>query len=216
MHVLFDNHNFALFRDGFLGTLELTVLSGLLALVLGVLLAAFRVSPVPPLRIFGTVWVNVLRNTPLVLLFFAVVFGLPKIGISLDYFTFAVLALGCYTASFVCETVRSGINTVPLGQAEAARSLGMTFGQTLRLVVLPQAGRTVISPTGSILIALTKNSAIAGAFNVGELYSVMKTWNELGYQIFWIFLWVAVAYLVITFAISGLFRALENRLAVAR
>lgn len=216
MNVLFTDDNFALFRDGFLRTVELTALSGLLALVLGVLLAAFRVSPVPPLRIFGTVWVNVLRNTPLVLLFFAVVFGLPKIGIDLGYFTFAVLALGCYTASFVCETVRSGINTVPVGQAEAARSLGMTFGQTLRLVVLPQATRAVVAPTGSILIALTKNSAIAGAFNVAELYGVMKTWNELGYRIFAIFFWIALGYLVITFAIGALFRLLENRLAVAR
>ncbi|WP_055590568.1 amino acid ABC transporter permease [Peterkaempfera griseoplana] len=216
MNVLFTDDNFTLFRDGFLRTVELTALSGLLALVLGVLLAAFRVSPVPPLRIFGTVWVNVLRNTPLVLLFFAVVFGLPKIGVDLGYFTFAVLALGCYTASFVCETVRSGINTVPLGQAEAARSLGMTFAQTLRLVVLPQATRTVVSPTGSILIALTKNSAIAGAFNNAELYGVMKTWNELGYKIFAIFFWIALGYLVITFAISALFRFLENRLAVAR
>ncbi|WP_377269097.1 amino acid ABC transporter permease [Peterkaempfera sp. SMS 1(5)a] len=216
MNVLFTDDNFALFRDGFLRTVELTALSGLLALVLGVLLAAFRVSPVPPLRIFGTVWVNVLRNTPLVLLFFAVVFGLPKIGVDLGYFTFAVLALGCYTASFVCETVRSGINTVPIGQAEAARSLGMTFGQTLRLVVLPQATRTVVAPTGSILIALTKNSAIAGAFNIADLYSVMKTWNELGYKIFAVFFWIALGYLVITFAISALFRFLENRLAVAR
>jgi len=216
MNVLFADDNFTLFRDGFLTTLELTVVSSVLALLLGLLLAAFRVSPVPPLRIFGTVWVNLLRNTPLTLLFFAVVFGLPKIGISLDYFTFAVLALGCYTASFVCETVRAGINTVPLGQAEAARSLGMTFNQTLRLVVLPQATRTVIAPIGSILIALTKNSALAGAFNVAELYGVMKTWNELGFDIFAIFLWIALGYLVITFAISGLFRLLENRLAVAR
>ncbi|MCD0484686.1 amino acid ABC transporter permease [Streptacidiphilus sp. ASG 303] len=216
MDLLFRDHNLALFRDGFLHTVELTAISGLLALLLGVLLAAFRVSPVPPLRVFGTVWVNVLRNTPLVLLFFAVVFGLPKIGVSLDYFTFAVLALGCYTSSFVCEAVRSGINTVPLGQAEAARSLGMTFGQTLRLVVLPQATRTVVAPLGSVLIALAKNSAIAGAFNVFELYGVMRTWNERGYDIVAIFFWVAVGYLVITFAISGLFRALENRLAVAR
>jgi glutamate transport system permease protein len=216
MNVLLDGDNFTLFRDGFLRTVQLTALSALLALVLGVLLAAFRVSPVAPLRVFGALWVNVLRNTPLILLFFAVTFALPKIGIKMSYFTFAVLALGCYTASFICEAVRSGVNTVPLGQAEAARSLGMSFGQTLRLVVLPQATRSVVAPIGSILIALAKNSAIAGAFNVPELYSVEQTLSEQGYGIIAIFFWVAVCYLLITFAVSGVFRTLETRLGASR
>ncbi|MFI1971325.1 amino acid ABC transporter permease [Streptomyces cinnamoneus] len=216
MNVLSDN--FAMFREGFLGTVELTVLSGLLALVLGTLVAAFRVSPVPALRIFGTTWVTLLRNTPLVLLFLAVTLGLPALGLKgWDSFWLAVLALGCYTSAFICEAVRSGINTVPVGQAEAARSLGMTFTQTLGQVVLPQAARTAIPPIGSLLIALAKNTAIASGFNVSELGSVQKTLNAAsGYNIYVIFLWIAVCYIIITFAISGLFRLLENRLAVAR
>ena len=219
MNALIDvlTHNFGLFRHGFLGTLALTGVSAAVSLVFGVLIAAFRVSPVPPLRWFGTAWVTLLRNTPLTLLFMIAVFVVPQIlfpGIS--YFALAVGALGCYTSAFVCEAVRSGINTVPLGQAEAARSLGMTFGQTLRIVVLPQAVRTVVPPVGSLMIALTKNSAIAGAFSVAELFAQQKRLSELGYNILAIFVWVAVAYLIITFAISGLFRLLENRMAVTR
>lgn len=215
MNVLLDN--FALFREGFLGTVELTALSGAIALVLGVVMAAFRVSPVPPLRWFGTVWVTLLRNTPLTLLFFVAVLVLPRLGLNTwSFFQLAVLALSCYTSAFICEAVRSGMNTVPLGQAEAARSLGMTFTQTLRLIILPQATRTVVAPLGSLLIALAKNSAIAGGFSVFELFTVQKTLGEKGYNIFLNFLWVAVAYLIITFAISAVFRLLESRLAVAR
>ncbi|MCE4946837.1 MULTISPECIES: amino acid ABC transporter permease [Streptomyces] len=205
------------FRDGFLGTLAITASAALLALVLGVLIAGFRVSPVPPLRVFGTAWVTVLRNTPLTLLFLVAFFVVPQIIFQgASPYVLGTLALGFYTSSFVCEAVRSGISTVPLGQAEAARSLGMSFSQTLRLIVLPQATRTVIPPLSSIIIALTKNSAIAGAFGYGELFNVSKLLNDKGYAIAWIFLWTALAYLVITFAISGLFRLLERRMGVAR
>ncbi|MEV6670638.1 ABC transporter permease subunit [Streptomyces sp. NPDC051162] len=216
MNVLSDN--FAMFREGFVGTVELTALSALLALVAGVLIAAFRVSPVPALRIFGGTWVTLLLNTPLVLLFLAVTLGLPALGLKgWDSFWLAVMALGGYTSAFVCEAVRSGINAVPVGQAEAARSVGMTFTQTLGQIVLPQATRTAVPPLGSLMIALAKNTAIASSFNVTELGSVQKTLNaDSGYNIFVIFLWIGICYVIITFAISGLFRLLENRLAVSR
>ncbi|MGW0550085.1 amino acid ABC transporter permease [Streptomyces altiplanensis] len=214
MDVLTDN--FSLYGKGFLGTVELTVYSSLLALALGFVMASFRVAPVGSLRALGTVWVTVLRNTPLTLLFFAVLLGLPRFGLVLPFQLFAVIALGCYTSAFICEALRSGINTVPLGQGEAARSLGMTFSQTLGAVVLPQAFRTVIPPIGSTLIALAKNSAIAGAFSVTELLGTYKTLNELGYSIIWTFIWIAVGYLIITLTISALFNALEKYWGVAR
>jgi glutamate transport system permease protein len=205
------------FREGFIGTVLLTLASGLLAMVLGVIIAGFRVSPVPPLRMLGTAWVTLFRNTPLTLLFLIAWFVVPVIFLpGLSPWTKALLALSLYTSAFVCEAVRSGVNTVPLGQAEAARSLGMSFSQTLRLIVLPQATRTVIAPLSSIFIALTKNSAIAGAFSVTELFGVQKMLSDQGYPIAWIFLWVALGYLVITFSLSGLFRLLERRLEVAR
>ncbi|MFD8479857.1 amino acid ABC transporter permease [Kitasatospora sp. NPDC059673] len=208
--------NWSTYWHGFLGTLWLTLASAALALVLGVVMAGFRVSPVKPLRAVGTGWVTVLRNTPLTLLFFIVVLGLPRFHITLPFFTFAVLALGCYTSAFVCEALRSGVNTVPVGQGEAARSLGMTFGQTLNLVVLPQAYRSVVAPLGSVMIALAKNTAIAGSFSVVELLGTYRTINELGYSIVWTFIWIAVGYLIITLAISALFNLLERRVAVSR
>ncbi|AJC55160.1 amino acid ABC transporter permease [Streptomyces sp. 769] len=214
MNVLLDN--LSLYGHGLLGTVELTVYASLLALVLGFLMAACRVAPVRSLRVFGTAWVTVLRNTPLTLLFFAVLLGLPRFGLVLPFTLFAVLALGCYTSAFVCEAVRAGINTVPAGQGEAARSLGMTFRQTLGLVVLPQAFRAVIPPIGSTLIALAKNSAIAGSFSVVELLGVYRPLNERGYSIIWSFVWIAVGYLLVTLTISALFNALEKRYGVVR
>ncbi|WP_405477127.1 amino acid ABC transporter permease [Streptomyces sp. NBC_00009] len=208
--------NFSTFAKGFLGTVELTVYASVLALVLGFVMASFRVAPVGSFRVFGTVWVNILRNTPLTLLFFAVLLGLPRFGIVLPFKVFAILALGCYTSAFICEALRSGINTVPRGQGEAARSLGMTFGQTLSMVILPQAFRSVIPPVGSTLIALAKNSAIAGAFSVNELLGTYKTLSELGYNIIWTFFWIAVGYLIITLTISAIFNVLEKRWGVPR
>ncbi|MEU9009004.1 amino acid ABC transporter permease [Streptomyces sp. NPDC048479] len=214
MYVLIDN--FSLYSEGFFGTVKLTVYASLLALVLGFIMASFRVAPVRSLRVLGTVWVTVLRNTPLTLLFFAVLLGLPRFGLVLPFELFAVIALGCYTSAFICEALRAGINTVHKGQGEAARSLGMNFGQTLNSVVLPQAFRSVIPPIGSTLIALAKNSAIAGAFSVTELLGTYKPLSELGYSIIWTFVWIAVGYLIITLTISALFNVLEKRYGVAR
>ncbi|MYV51516.1 amino acid ABC transporter permease [Streptomyces sp. SID3212] len=208
--------NFPLYREGFLGTVELTFYASLIALSVGLLMAAFRVAPVRALRAVGATWVNILRNTPLTLLFFAVLLGLPRFGLVLPFRLFAVLALGCYTSAFICEVVRSGINTVPKGQGEAARSLGMTFPQTLAYVVLPQAFRTVIPPVGSTLIALAKNSAIAGAFSVTELLGTYRTLNERGFSIVWTFVWIAVGYLIITLSLSALFGVMEKRWGIAR
>ncbi|MFD9033634.1 amino acid ABC transporter permease [Streptomyces sp. NPDC059567] len=215
MNVLLDH--FPEFRDGFIGTVSITAVSSVIALVLGIVIAGFRVSPIPPLRFFGTAWVTLLRNTPLTLLFLVSFFVVPEILFpGMSPFVLGSLALGFYTSAFICEAVRSGISTVPIGQAEAARSLGMTFSQTLRMIVLPQATRTVLPPLSSIFIALTKNSAIAGAFSVTELFGWQTLTSEQGYAIGAIFLWVALAYLVVTFTISGIFRLLERRMEVAR
>ncbi|MER7770682.1 amino acid ABC transporter permease [Kitasatospora sp. NPDC096140] len=214
MKTLIDN--WSTYWEGFLGTLSLFAVSAVLSLVLGVLIASFRVSPVRPLRVFGAVWVTILRNTPLTLLFFIVVLGLPRFDITLPFYTFAVLALGCYTSAFVCEAMRAGVNTVPTGQGEAARSLGMSFGQTMGLVVLPQAYRSVVAPIGSVMIALAKNTAIAGSFSVTELLGTYRTINELGYSIVWTFVWIAVGYLIITLGVSAVFYLLERRVAVSR
>ncbi|HEV2921356.1 MAG TPA: amino acid ABC transporter permease [Actinomycetota bacterium] len=215
MDAILDNLD--AYREGFVTTLELSALSSVLALVLGTLLAAMRVSPVPTLRAAGATYVELVRNTPLTVVFFFVVFVLPQLDILLPYFTFAVIALTVYHAAFFCEAVRSGINAVGVGQAEAARSIGLTFGQSLRLVVLPQAFRTVIPPLINVVIALIKNSSIAAAFGVIELTATgTRLANANGNAVIAILAGVAVCYLVMTLPSGWLAGRLERRVAVAR
>jgi glutamate transport system permease protein len=209
--------NLDAYREGFVTTLELSALSSVLALVLGTLLAAMRVSPVPTLRAAGATYVELVRNTPLTVVFFFVVFVLPQLEILLPYFTFAVIALTVYHAAFFCEAVRSGINAVGVGQAEAARSIGLTFGQSLRLVVLPQAFRTVIPPLINVVIALIKNSSIAAAFGVIELTATgTRLANANGDAVIAVLAGVAVCYLILTLPSGWLAGRVERRLAVAR
>jgi glutamate transport system permease protein len=210
--------NFDLFVDGFVKTLGICIWAAVGALALGTVLAAFRVSPIPPLRGVGTSYVNVLRNCPLTVVLFFCAFGLPEIGVNQSYYGFAVLGLIIYTAAFVCEAVRSGINAVSAGQAEAARSIGLTFGQSLRFVVLPQAFRTVVPPLGSVIIAMIKNSAIVGAFGVGgELFSVTTTLTGAqGYAALPVFTGVIIGYLCLTLPAGFALQVLERKVAIAR
>ena len=215
MDAVFDNLD--AYRQGFVTTLELSVLSSVLALLLGTLLAAMRVSPVPTLRAAGATYVELVRNTPLTLVFFFVVFVLPQLDVRLSFFAFAVIAVTIYHAAFFCEAVRSGINAVGVGQAEAARSIGLTFGQSLRLVVLPQAFRTVIPPLINVVIALIKNSSIAAAFAVIELTATgTRLANANGDAVIPILAGVAVCYLVLTLPSGWLAGQLERRVAVLR
>jgi len=209
-------------------TIQLTVLSAIGALILGTVLAAFRLSPVPTLNWIGTIYVNVVRNTPLTLILLFCSFGLAQtLGITLvdrnsptsiadSNFRLAVLGLAVYTAAFVCETVRSGVNTVPLGQAEAARSLGLTFSQNLRMILLPQAFRAVIAPLGSVLIALTKNTTIASAIGVAEAALLMKEMVENQAALLLISGIFAGGFVILTLPMGLLFGWLGNRWAVAR
>ena len=204
--------------DGFLVTLRLLGWSGLFAAVIGTVLAAMRVSPIAPLRAFGTSYVNVFRNTPLVVLFLIAVVALPAVGVLQgSFFWRAVAALSVYTAAFVCESLRSGINTVDPGQAEAARSIGMTFGKSLRIVVLPQAFRAVIPPLASVYIALAKNTSVAGAFGVTEAtYQLSNLNRDFPDELYLSFLGIALGYIVIVAVISGTANRLERRVAVGR
>src|SRR5689334_1479566 len=224
MGVFSDPANVDVYVTGFLWILKLTVASSICALVLGVLLAGMRVSPVPVLRGFGTAWVNIFRNTPLTLIIFFCYFGLfSTLGLSLaddidlNNFWLGVIGLSVYTAAFVCEAIRSGINTVPAGQAEAARAIGMTFFQTLTIVILPQAGRAVIAPLGSILIALCKNSTIVGTIGLMESSNAMKELlNANGDAVVPIFLVFAGTFAVVLIPTGYAFGWLANRLAVKR
>jgi glutamate transport system permease protein len=203
--------NLDVFVQGFRTTVSLTLLAAVGALLLGTLIAAMRVSPVPPLRWAGTAYVNLVRNTPLTVVFFLVVFGLPEVDVLLPFYRFAVIALTIYTAAFVAEVVRSGINSVAAGQAEASRAVGMTFGQTLRLVVLPQAFVNIIPPMASVFIALLKNTSIASAFGVFE---ALQATNRLvaanGADVIALLTAAAFTYLGLALLASFLFGLLER------
>lgn len=209
-------------------TIQLTVYSAVGALILGTVLAAMRLAPVPVLNWLGTLYVSVVRNTPLTLIIVFCSLGIGQtLGITFTdpnsptsivdtNFRLAVLGLTVYTASFVCETVRSGVNTVPLGQAEAARSLGLSFGQNLRLILLPQAFRAVILPLGSVLIALAKNTTIASAIGVAEAALLMKEMIENTAALLVVGAIFALGFVILTLPLGLLFGWLGKKLAVQR
>jgi glutamate transport system permease protein len=209
--------NLDVFVDGFTTTLALTILAAVGALVMGTLIAAMRVCPAPPLRWAGAGYVNAVRNTPLTVVFFLALFGLPKVDVSTTFFRFAVVALTVYTAAFVAEAVRSGINSVASGQAEASRSVGMTFNQTLTLVVLPQAFRNIVPPLASVFIALLKNTSIASAFAVADATQNMQGLILAdGSAVIWILTATALGYVALALGAAFLFSLLERSLTAAR
>jgi glutamate transport system permease protein len=205
-----------MWKAGLWGTVSITLCSFVLAFLIGVLIATFRVSPVPPLRWAGTVWVEGLRNIPLTALLFLFFFGFPKIGISYSPWLSAVLVCGAYTSTFVAETVRSGFNAVPPGQAEAARALGLTFPQVLGQVIWPQAIRTVVPPLGSVFIALTKNSALAVTIGAVELTGTMLAVGNQTADWIALFLGTATAYLALTLPSGQVISLIERKVAIRR
>ena len=210
-------------------TVEMVVVAGLIAVVVGALLAGLRVSPVPLARGIGTFYVYTVRNTPLLLIMLLFAFGLPNLDIRPEanlgaadvlrfnvFFVFATAALGLYTAAFVCEAVRSGINSIPMGQAEAARAIGLTFPQSMREVILPQAFRAVVQPVASALIAMIKNSAIAVGVGVTEAgFMMKKLTNDYAGSIWEIFIAFALGYMVLVAVVALAAAAFERKYKVA-
>jgi glutamate transport system permease protein len=215
IELLVDNRD--LFITGFRNTVLLFILAGIGALMLGTLLAAIRVSPVPALRVLGTGYVTIFRNTPLTLVFFFFAFAYPRLElVDVSFFTRAVLALIVYTAAFVCEVVRSGINTVDGGQFEASRALGFTFTQTLTAIVIPQAIRSVVPPMTSVLNSLLKNTTVAAGFSVIEAGQITPALSERGAPLLIGMFWIAVGFGVLVVPLTATQRALEKRWSVAR
>ena len=209
--------NLPRFVDGFLMTLRLLLVSGAGALVIGTVITAMRISPVAAFRAFATGYTELFRNIPLTLILFFCAFVLPYLQFKADYVTLALIGLTLYTSPFVAEAIRSGINGVPVGQAEAARAIGLGFGATLGSVVLPQAIRMVIPPLINVLIALTKNTSVAGGFAVVELFlSSRRLINDHGNATVPILIAVAVFYLVITVPLGQFAVRLERKVAVLR
>ncbi|MEU6780947.1 amino acid ABC transporter permease [Nonomuraea angiospora] len=209
---------------GFLENIKISIVAAIASLILGTVLVAMRVSPTPVLRAAGTIYVNIVRNTPLTLVLAFSALGLSdQLGLvfsgvpSTNSFWIVSMGLSAYTAAFVCEALRAGINTVPLGQAEAARAIGLTFTQSLRMIILPQAFRAVIAPLGSVMIAMVKNTTVAtaGGFAMDSASKMKEAFDQVGASIP-IFLGIVVAFMAVTLPIGFLTGRLARRLAVAR
>jgi glutamate transport system permease protein len=216
MHILVENAR--LLASAFAMTARLAVAAGLVAAALGVFLAVARLSPVSLLQRGGLIYVEIVRNTPVTVVFFLVVFVLPQIGpVIPSYSLAAIVALGVYMAAFVSEAVRSGVNAVGRGQAEAARALGLSFAEEMRFVILPQALRAVVPPLANVWINLVRNTSVAAGFGVLELTAAGQRINFLDEaHVIPALAWIAVAYLVISLGSAGAFRVLEKKLAVTR
>lgn len=201
---------------GLLVTVEMTVLAFVLAVVLGTVMAIFRVSPVAPLRWVGTAFVEFFRNVPLLVLLVLFVFGLPDAGVRYNLFLTATTCVGLSGAAFTCESVRSGIFTVSVGQAEAARAIGLTFGQSLRHVVLPQAFRAMVQPLVNVFIGVALSTSLAAAVGVTELTGQTQLLDLKYAEPIPTFLAAAVLYVAITFTATVVGGRIERRAAIKR
>jgi len=212
--------NLDLWGEGITYTLLVFFGGAIIALVLGTIVGAMRVSPVPIARAVGTAYVTLVRNTPLTLVFFFFVFGYSALALpTLSNTVLGILAIGVYTATYVAETLRAGINTVPVGQAEAARAIGLPFGQVMTQVVLPQAFRSVVPPMMSVFIALLKNTTVAAGFSIAvlpQLQSAISNSHTRSGTPMEILLWVAVVFIALVMLLTWLQRTLENRWRIAR
>jgi His/Glu/Gln/Arg/opine family amino acid ABC transporter permease subunit len=214
--VLTDNLD--AFASGLWVTTRLVAGSFVVALVLGTLVAALRVAPSAWLNRIGTVYVEIFRNVPLLVLLFIAFPGVLRGGVEITPWTAGILALGVYTSAYITEALRSGVAAVSKGQREAGLSLGFSQAQVLRRIVLPQAFRTVIGPLGSITIAMIKNSAIVGASIVAlpDILKEARIVNSNTFQTAEAFFWAAVCYLLLTITVTVVVRSLETRYAIRR
>ena len=195
-------------------TLSIAVLSFIGAMVIGTLVAVMRISPVAPLRAVGLVYVEFFRNIPLLCLLFLVVFGLPDIGVLFNLYNSAVIAMAMFSGAFVCESIRTGINTVQVGQAEAARSIGLTFAQSLRFVILPQALRSMVQPLVNVWIGTLIGSSLASVIGIQDVTAVGQNLNNRYAGGLAVFASIAAIYVVIALLSGGVGGWIERRVAV--
>jgi len=215
-NVLADH--FSEFSTGFWVTVRIVVISFVIAMVVGTLVATMRIAPVKPLNWVGGVFVEVFRNTPLLVLLFISYAGLRRAGLPISAWVAGVGSLGLYTSAYVAEALRSGVFAVGKGQIDASLSLGLDYPRTLRYVILPQAVRTVIPHLGSLTIAMIKNSAIIGVslLALEDLLHQARLVNSRTFQTDEVFFWAAVGYLILTLLTTLAVRRLEVRYAIHR
>ncbi len=204
--------NFDIFMQGFFNTIKISVIGLACSFVLGVIVAVMRIAPFKILNFFGTCFVEFIRNIPLIIIIFFFYFGLSSY-VDLSGFVAGTIGLSIYTASFIAEAVRAGIQSVDKGQMEAARSSGLTYIQTMRLIILPQAIKIVIPPIGNQFINLIKNTSILTVVAGGELMYFGDIIAQKSFRIFDTYILVGMFFLVLTIPLSLLVNHLERRLA---
>lgn len=193
---------------GFKNTIMSSLIALVASLILGVLIAIMRIAPIKPLNWLGTAYVEFIRNIPLLIITFFFFLGLKLSGLYAG-----TLALTIYTSSFIAEAIRAGILSVPKGQMEAARSSGLTYGQAMRLVILPQAVKIVIPPLGNQFINLVKNSSILAVVAGLDLMYHGDLISSRTFVVFDVYIFVAAFYLILTIPLSFGVGYLEKRLA---
>jgi aspartate/glutamate/glutamine transport system permease protein len=215
-NVLTDH--FSEFSTGFWVTVRIVAVSFLIAMGVGTLVATLRIAPVKALNWIGGVFVEIFRNTPLLVLLFISYAGLRRAGLPINAWVAGVASLGLYTSAYVAEALRSGVFAVGKGQIDASLSLGLDYPRTLRYVILPQAIRTVIPHLGSLTIAMIKNSAIIGVslLALEDLLHQARLVNSRTFQTDEVFFWAAVGYLILTGLATLAVRRLEVRYAIHR
>jgi len=206
--------SFPYLLQGAIMTIKITSLSVAIGIAIGIFGGLMRVSKNPILYWLSTVYVEVIRGTPLLVQIFIVYFGLPSLGLRLTPYLSAVSALGINSGAYVAEIVRAGIQSVPKGQYEASRSLGMTHGQTMRYIILPQAFRNILPALGNEFIAMTKDSSLASIIGVTELMRTGQIVISRTFQSFSIYGGVAVIYFAMTFTMSRIVRWIEKKVAI--
>ncbi|MFE6716109.1 amino acid ABC transporter permease [Streptomyces albidoflavus] len=204
------------FGTAFEWTLLLIVLAWTGAVAVGTAVAAMQLSAVRPARVFAGAYIGVFRNVPLPMQMVLFVFGLPVLGVSYPLFTSAVVVLVVYTSAFVAETLRSGLNTVARGEAEAARALGFGPFGLLRYVALPQAFAAVVQPLGGVLITMVKNTSVAAVIGVAEFtFTANKVAVEES-ETFVVFGAAVLAYVLLGLLLGAGINALEKKVAFQR
>jgi polar amino acid transport system permease protein len=198
---------------GALVTVEITAVSLLLGCVLGLLIGIGRLNPKRRvIYAFCTAYVAAIRGTPLLVQLFILFFGLPQFGILLPAFVCGMLGMGIYSGAYVSEIVRGAIQSIDRGQTEAARSIGLSAGQAMRNVILPQAAVRMIPPLGNEFIALIKNSALVSLLTIHDLMHEGQKIISVSYRSLEVYLAVAVVYFVLTGLTSLALGRLELRL----
>jgi len=196
-------------------TIKITALAVMIGIALGTILGLARVSKSKWLQNIAKSYIEFFRGTPLLIQLFILYYGLPSIGIKLPPYFAAVLGLGLNSGAYVGEIVRSGINSINQGQMEAARSLGMSYPQAMRYVILPQAIKRVIPPLGNEFIALLKDSSLVSVIAVKDLTRQSRLVISRNYESFLILISAAVIYFCMTFVLTRLVNYMERRTSVS-